>query len=308
MKRVLLYLSFIIVIIGIWSLSHFEAFGKGAFKPDSANVLIAGLAFAGVIIGLFQQQAEIQMQRDDLELQRDEMRLTRDEIKQQNDTFKIQRFENTFFNMLTLHHDIVNHIDVAETSDGWQNGLPIEIMHSTRDAFKYTYNKLKKDIEIKLILHDNEMPIEVLNELFIEHYKVYKTDFGHYFRNLYRIFKTIDENVFDVDKIKNFMIQYKYTSIVRSQLSDFELLWLYYNGLSENGSDKFKPIIEKYTVLKNLPFDEIPNPNSKSWYLRTARRKPVDISLHLDLMQSKDPFNFYQENKLQLFDIETLEE
>ena len=58
------------------------------------------------------------------------------------------------------------------------------------------------------------------------------------------------------DKVRydlcNFLIQYKYTSITRSQLSDYELLLLFYNGLSEMG-EKFKPLIEEYALLKNLP-------------------------------------------------------
>ncbi|MFW5612850.1 MAG: putative phage abortive infection protein, partial [Prevotella pectinovora] len=32
----------------------------------------------------------------------------------------------------------------------------------------------------------------------------------------------------------------------------YELVWLYYNGLSDYGSEKFKPLIEKYSMLQNL--------------------------------------------------------
>ena len=41
--------------------------------------------------------------------------------------------------------------------------------------------------------------------------------------------------------------------MIRAQLSDYELLWIFYNCLSENGLEKFKPLIEEYSLLKNLP-------------------------------------------------------
>ena len=40
--------------------------------------------------------------------------------------------------------------------------------------------------------------------------------------------------------------------MLRAQLSRYELVWLYYNGLSDNGNEKMKPLMEKYAMLKNL--------------------------------------------------------
>lgn len=45
--------------------------------------------------------------------------------------------------------------------------------------------------------------------------------------------------------------------MVRAQLSDYELLWVFYNCLSPNGVRKFKPYVEKYSLLKNLPIDKL---------------------------------------------------
>ncbi len=44
-----------------------------------------------------------------------------------------------------------------------------------------------------------------------------------------------------------------YSNLVRAQLSSFELLLLFYNCLSSMGVEKFKPLIEKYSLLKTLP-------------------------------------------------------
>ena len=37
------------------------------------------------------------------------------------------------------------------------------------------------------------------------------------------------------------------------------LILLFYNGISPNGKDKFKPIIEKYAIFKNLREDFLVN-------------------------------------------------
>ena len=64
--------------------------------------------------------------------------------------------------------------------------------------------------------------------------------------------KMIDEQDFlENDMNKIFETKYFYTSIVRSQLSDYEVYWLFMNGLSKLG-ENFKPYIEKYTLLKIL--------------------------------------------------------
>lgn len=71
--------------------------------------------------------------------------------------------------------------------------------------------------------------------------------FDHYIRLMHRILKFVDKTKLIEDKDK-----YDYTCILRVLLSRYELVWLYYNGLSDYGSEKFKPLIEKYSMLQNL--------------------------------------------------------
>ena len=77
------------------------------------------------------------------------------------------------------------------------------------------------------------------------------TYFDHYFRLLYRILKFVRETPL----ITSFDDEYEYTSMLRAMLSRYELVWLYYNGLSEYGAEKLKPLIERYAMLKNLRSD-----------------------------------------------------
>ncbi len=72
-----------------------------------------------------------------------------------------------------------------------------------------------------------------------------RAGFSHYFRYLYRILKVIDESgLNDADKIK-------FSRIVRSQLSDYELLIIFYNCQSEYGKNLI-PYVLKYRLLDNL--------------------------------------------------------
>lgn len=43
--------------------------------------------------------------------------------------------------------------------------------------------------------------------------------------------------------------------MVRATLSRHELIWLYYNGISSVGKQKFKKLIERYSLLKNIRED-----------------------------------------------------
>ena len=73
--------------------------------------------------------------------------------------------------------------------------------------------------------------------------------FDSYFRHLYRIFKYIDESQLIDDTER-----YSYSCIVRAQLSEYELLLLFYNALTidDNGIYKFKNLIEKYAIFNNI--------------------------------------------------------
>jgi len=254
-----------IVIIGLWIGTYILLHGKepldrGTFGDmfGSINALFSGLALAGIILTIL-------LQRKELKLQREELRDTRREFETQNETLKLQRFENTFFSLLNQHHQIVNAIDFRyykrkEKEKTFPlsnpalkiNNPPEEkevVIINGRDVFRYRYNKLQ--VDLKKSPSDYE-------RIYLVHYEDAQTDFGHYFRNLYRMIKLVDQTDFFYDNSKVsisevFKTKYRYTCIIRAQISDFELLWLFYNCLSKNGIEKFKPYIEQYSFFKNIP-------------------------------------------------------
>lgn len=269
----------IVFIVALWlitlfSLVWFDGTTRGTFGDmfGSINALFSGLALAGIILTIL-------MQRQELQLQRDELKETRNEFITQNETLKVQRFENTFFNLLNLHHQIVNSIDYSyyktkEKTRG-MGGLRFgevkpedkeRVEIKGRDFFKHHFDGLSGVIK--------ETP-EKYEELYLKYYHVLQTDLGHYFRNLYRIIKFVDQTDFSyqkdaIDDKQQFQLKYQYTSMIRAQLSDYELLWIFYNGICEYGEEKFKPLIEKYSLLKNIPDSSLPVIEHKDEYAERA--------------------------------------
>ncbi|MEM5664342.1 putative phage abortive infection protein [Bacillus toyonensis] len=80
---------------------------------------------------------------------------------------------------------------------------------------------------------------ELKHEAYETLYKKHENVIGHYYRNLYRIVKLIQNNVFDSESHeRDNEEKRKYRGILRAQLSSFELLMIFYNiSYSEKGKN-----------------------------------------------------------------------
>lgn len=179
------------------------------------------------------------MQREELQMQRKELTSTREELTQQNSTMARQRFENTFFRMVTLHSDIVNSLKGKTPG-----GVRIEGREVFYECYLDYYNFYTFDKETQQLKEDYYNRARVAYNLL---FKKHHSTLGHYFRNLYRILKFIDEQ-------ENQTIEEKqnYVGIIKAQLSTYELVLLTYNCLSDYGNDKFAPLVKRYNLLDNL--------------------------------------------------------
>jgi len=284
---ILLGAVFIIWLVSIYFLEWRidDPTDRGTFGDSfgGVNSLFSGLALGGIIYTIF-------LQKKELSLQREELKETRNEFTIQNKTLRLQRFENTFFNLLSLHHQIVDSIDLDiekrknenEIFTGFARAESTDferVILRGRDVFQEEYN---------ILIEAFNCDETDINSKYLQVYESVQSDFGHYFRNLYRIIKLIDETEFYTFKeaappsknslsadCSNYLSlnhneKYKYTSMLRSQLSDYELVWLFYNCLSTNGNEKFKPYIETYSLLKNLPKEKLHNSEIEKKYDKKA--------------------------------------
>lgn len=251
--KVIVICSSIATII-IWALTfilfatNWDKDERGTFGDmfGAVNALFSGLAFAGLIVTLIMQHEELSLQREELAQTNDELAAQREEFTAQTKTMKIQRFENTLFNMLSLQQGLVNSLeyipqDGADPTPESKGKYVFDVFYNTKiTRFQYCHEEQIRGIKGLIQAENDIQAYRHVREISI---------FDSYFRHLYRIFKYIDESQLIDDTER-----YSYSCIVRAQLSDYELLLLFYNSLTidDNGVLKFKHLIEKYAIFNNI--------------------------------------------------------
>lgn len=260
-NRLVMAAMFLLVVMLWFSswliITHYikDPTNQGTFGDTfgAVNALFSGLAFAGLIATLLYQKEELKLQREELQQTREELKGQREEFEEQNKTLKRQRFENTFFNMLSLQQEITNNLLLQ--CKIFQENVERDVTYKGREAFKGIFEDAVFEYEGIISITNTGLKYILKNNWLDGYTKIPATNrFDHYFRHLYRIFKYIDTtDLIDQNE------RYQYACIVRSQLSDYELIMLFFNCLSDNGKEKFKPLIEKYAILKNIRHDLLPS-------------------------------------------------
>lgn len=222
-----------------------EKAGQLGDTAGLVNALFSGLAFGGVILTIIWQ---IQNDRNS-----------------HRNSLKVQ-FENTFFNMTQTFEKIIEGLSIetsaniseADSHDFLSNlydDSQVKISTSTqfqdtsikgRALFKYLYEERK--------VYGKQLVESIRENGIVAFEMVMDGILDHYFRYFYRILKFIDDT-----ELIDSQQKYYYASIFRAQLSRYELLFIYYNGLSKFGNQKLKPLLEKYCMFKNL--SKIPDPS-----------------------------------------------
>lgn len=228
--------------------------GSVASLWSLAGLFFIYVAFLGQKQQLSNQQLEIMYSQLEVKYTRLELEGQKNEMIEQNKTLRQQRFETTFFQLLRNHQDIVSGIDIRSTS--LQGGNYIQ--SQGRDCFKFFYDTFKRRVGTGTDLENT------LKE-YMTFYHKHQSDLGHYFRHLYHILKFVNQAK-EIEDSERF----KYTSLVRALLSSYELALLFYNCLGEYGEEFFKPLVEKFSFLKNLDHDLIFNKTDFEEYDKLA--------------------------------------
>jgi hypothetical protein len=200
----------------------------GDFFGGVANPILTFLTFICVLGTLY-------LQHQELGLSRRELARSAKALESQNDSMAEQKKQNIFFQMLSLHNQIIESIDL-------HHGQNKALIAKGRDSFSRFYTRLaenyKKEVE-KGIYSDAECILRAYNTFWNKH----QLELGHYYRFLYRMAIFTD---------KEFSNDDYYMGILRAQISDQELLLLFYNALTPQG-ESFKPLIERWALFDNLP-------------------------------------------------------
>lgn len=233
--------SFILVYFNLNSWADRSNFG-GTF--GSINALFSGLAFAGIIYTIL-------LQRRELSLQRRELAETRKVFQEQSATFKSQQFENTFFQLMQFHNEIVKGMDVEINTGREVTGV---------DCFRNIYIEFSSSMLLHMKMPPNDWIIDReyylwLEGLFDNIYTQYSSDLSRYFRSLFNLLNFIDKSEVN-DPIR-------YGKFVKAQLSSYESLLLFYYELFV-ASSNHKNLISKYTLLEDIEEERLINSEDRN--------------------------------------------
>lgn len=245
-------------VVGLWGGTLYLFYddpNRGTFGDmfGAVNALFTGLAFLALIFTILQQKDELGLQRQELEWTRDELRGQKENLAAQNRQIALQNFEGTFFQMMRLHNDSLNAIDLTSKDN--------QITHTGRDCFRIFWEEGRSYFHSQDIPKDPELRRKEIMKGYEIIWTKYSNELSHYFRLLYNIIKFVDNAEIENKKF--------YTNIIRAQLSVPELFLLFYNCIFFSDL-KLKPLVEKYSILKHLDHEALPMKFDLSFYHQNA--------------------------------------
>jgi hypothetical protein len=202
-------------------------------SPNEIGDTLAGfagtLAFVWIIVTVAIQSKELSQQRKQIKKQ------TR-EFKDTNAALAAQRFDQAFFGILSTYNQILSDIDLDRGTN----------VTKGRDCFTAFSKRLRNSFN-SLDLSVGPIDPENVKQAYDKFWNENQSNLGHYFRFLYNAFRFIDQSSNKEDY---------HGRLLRSQLSDQELLLLFYNCLSRQG-EKFLIYAERFALFDNLPHAEL---------------------------------------------------
>ncbi len=190
--------------------------------------------------------------------------LQRKELKESRAVFEKQQFENTFFNLLKLYEEITKslfYIDTSSTDSTKFFGK--EYFQKNKEKFYNSFKQLKTLSNIR----------RNVKLAYTDFYSSNKEIISHYFRTIYRTFKYISESSLPLAE------KMKYAKIVRAQLSDSELFFIYYNSFSEEGAN-FRKLILEFNILKHLSQLDKVEFKKYSSFFNSVEKSAIEIFLN----------------------------
>ena len=190
----------------------------------------------------------------------------RKRFEAQEQSIKRQNFENSFFQLLGLHNQIVSSIRSIHSKDPLEGIRGVHVVGFVNDCFETWFRSFRDTPwapEAKFGSAENiTFEQNSLSKKYLAFYAHHQGVLGHYFRNLYHVIKFVKNS--DVEDKR------RYTSLVRATLSQFELALLFYNCITPLGEEKFKPLVEEFGLLENLDCKLLLKPEDEKLYAPKA--------------------------------------
>jgi hypothetical protein len=252
---------------GGFNLTNLGTFGSYLQGSVSSLWALAGLLF--IFVTFRAQKRQLAQQEAELEEQKHQSDL-------QLHSIQLQSFENSFFQLLLMLGQIVNEMKEFKQEAGPDGRSQVQrtvLKVHGRDCFAYWYQLLQagftpqKLAELAGVDLPENRELEITARTYFEDfYKHRQSSLGHYFRTLYHLLKFIDS----APVLKTNEDKRRYVNLARAQLSAYELILIFYNGIQPVAAN-FKKLVEEFGLLEHL---------DRGLLLNAAHQKFYDQAYH----------------------------
>lgn len=238
------FVVFLVVVVGVpwlsWGLYRNQIGSRGQFGDQfgMASAIFSGLAFIGIAATWRLQHYEL---RESQKMQRAQAA----ELRSNAALARQQAFESYYFKLLETY---------------WR--LAEDVHHPGPDPRGKALGVLSSILRGRLRQLDVGSDRGVIHRQYDDWYKDWAESLGHLFRIAYHCVKAADESEFDGPT------KYRYVRIFRAQLSEAELILLFYNCLGTEGQNML-PLAEKYNLFDNLRRAALARPEDAQWIKST---------------------------------------
>lgn len=157
------------------------------------------------------------------------------ESKNNANIFIQQQHNDTFFHLLNQYNSIIDKLAIVENDD-----IPIN-MHG-KEVIHYYVTQIQNEFGTDSTNKGRKLAVD----FYLNFYSLHKDFIPIYFRTIYRIFDLIESSKINEEE------KVKYAKIIRSQLTDSELILIRYNAMTTLGKN-MRYYIVKYNLLKHMP-------------------------------------------------------
>lgn len=243
--------------------THFDLSNIGGIADTIGGLMTPFIGLSGVIVtGLafyIQYKANLIQRQLSLDAISESKRQFKEQLRKQERQYKVAQFESHFFEMLRLHKDNVNELEIVVEGNPYKGRAIFKyvmlelhkIIDNLRLASRGNTEMLGNEVVFPYKFHDayriffwGDKSSRIYNHNNIQFSfaitnKIYAYDgsrnaiLGHYYRHLYHMVKYVVE-----DKVvSGYTEKMRYLTILRAQLSNHEQIMLFYNWLAGFGAN-----------------------------------------------------------------------
>ncbi len=225
--------AFVVVILWIAiGLNGYFITENGSISNDqfgAVSALFSGLAFAGLIVTMIMQKKELEFQREELELTHREIIGQREQLENQYNVMKQDSYDQELSNIIELKNRYLESISFIENADA-RNEKKWSGTEAQKRIIRIITNYLLRNLEM-----DHSRLVAWISSFYIDQH----IDLLYYTRiTAITINKGADSS--------------RYTDLVGSIISNYDLIMLYYYSIFAAAEDRYKMMVIEANIRSQV--------------------------------------------------------